>query len=61
MCAADAQLGRYAIPASASLTVDIYAINRRGADPHVFRPERFLEEAQLKMKSWVPFALGPRQ
>ncbi|KAJ6567499.1 cytochrome P450 [Mycena sp. CBHHK59/15] len=61
MSTADAQLGRYAIPAGTSLTVDIYAIHHTASfweDPHVFRPERFEVD---RMKAWVPFALGPRQ
>ncbi|KAJ7503288.1 cytochrome P450 [Mycena galericulata] len=61
MSTADAQLGKYAIPAGTSLTVDIYAIHHTEAfwrDPHVYRPERFETEG---LKSWVPFALGPRQ
>jgi cytochrome P450 len=64
MSAADAQLGCYAIPAGTSLTVNIYMIHHtKGvwADPHMFCPEHFLEEAHLKMKSWVLFALGPWQ
>ncbi|KAJ7183646.1 cytochrome P450 [Mycena filopes] len=61
MSTADAQLGKYAIPAGTSLTVDIYAIHHAEMawkDPHVFNPMRFEEES---LKSWVPFALGPRQ
>lgn len=36
-------------------------------DPHVFRPERFLDEegtgagALIGKESWIPFANGPRQ
>ncbi|KAJ7764674.1 cytochrome P450 [Mycena olivaceomarginata] len=41
MCAADAQLGRYAIPAGTSLTVDIYAINRRRGRPTCVSPRAF--------------------
>ncbi|KAJ7765863.1 cytochrome P450 [Mycena maculata] len=61
MSSADAQLGKYTIPAGTSLTVDIYAIHHTEAvwkDPHVYRPERFDTEG---LKNWVPFALGPRQ
>ncbi|KAJ7471054.1 cytochrome P450 [Mycena latifolia] len=61
MAAADAQLGKYAIPAGTSLTVDIYAIHHTETsweDPHSFRPDRFEKNS---LKSWVPFALGPRQ
>ncbi|KAF8155332.1 cytochrome P450 [Mycena galopus ATCC 62051] len=61
MSAADAQLGRYAIPAGTSLTVDIYAIHHADAvwhDPHAFNPARFENDS---LRSWVPFALGPRQ
>ncbi|KAJ6492569.1 cytochrome P450 [Mycena vitilis] len=61
MSTADAQLGRYAIPADTSITVDIYAIHHTETfwkDPHAFNPDRFEQES---LKSWVPFALGPRQ
>jgi cytochrome P450 len=61
MSTADAQLGKYAIPAGASITVDIYAIHHDETfwkEPHAFKPERFEQES---LKSWVPFALGPRQ
>ena len=33
-------------------------------DPHVFRPERFLDgdgEGLIGKESWIPFANGPRQ
>ncbi|KAJ7909030.1 cytochrome P450 [Mycena leptocephala] len=61
MSTADTQLGKYAIPAGASITVDIYAIHHDETfwkEPHAFKPERFEQES---LKSWVPFALGLRQ
>ena len=60
------RLGPYPIPANTSLICNIYAIHhdpKHWADPHVFRPERFLD---VKPKggledTWLPFAVGPRQ
>ncbi|CAK5269981.1 unnamed protein product [Mycena citricolor] len=61
MSSADGQLGRYGIPAGTSLTINIYAIHHdehNWENPHSFRPGRFEKEG---LKSWLPFALGPRQ
>ena len=60
-------LGKYAIPPNTSLILNLYAVHHNNVvypDPHVFRPERFLDgdgEGLIGKESWIPFANGPRQ
>jgi cytochrome P450 len=60
-------LGKYYIPPNTSLIYNIYAVHHRDdvwGDPHVFRPNRFLEQTEkspILKDAWVAFASGPRQ
>lgn len=58
-------LGKYAIPPQTSLILNLYAIHHSEEvypDPHVFRPERFLDShSSVSKDSWIPFVNGPRQ
>jgi cytochrome P450 len=58
-------LGKYVIPANTSLVLNIYAVHHNAGvypDPHMFLPERFLENGSaLSKDSWIAFANGPRQ
>ncbi|KAH7905603.1 cytochrome P450 [Hygrophoropsis aurantiaca] len=58
----DVTLGNYYIPASTPLVCNTYAVHHSRetwGDPHVFRPERFLQKNGGE--PWVPFSSGPRQ
>ncbi|KAH7919063.1 cytochrome P450 [Leucogyrophana mollusca] len=62
-------LGRYYIPPKTLMICNIYAAHHNGdvwGDPHVFRPERFLEGPQrtkgaLDRDPFLTFSTGPRQ
>ncbi len=56
-------LGKYDIPAGATVLVSPYVIQRRAdvwPDPEVFRPERFMGGAERDTYSYFPFSGGPR-
>ncbi|EGO03905.1 hypothetical protein SERLA73DRAFT_102238 [Serpula lacrymans var. lacrymans S7.3] len=58
-------LGKYHIPPNTPITPNLYAMHHNEtvwSDPHVFRPERFLEDESSELKNaWIPFSSGPRQ
>ncbi|MBP7667074.1 MAG: cytochrome P450 [Burkholderiaceae bacterium] len=57
-------LGSRTVPARTLLRVTPWVIQRDArwfAEPHAFRPERFLvEDAALPRGAWMPFGAGPR-
>lgn len=62
----DRVIGGYVIPAGTNFIVDSYALNSRneywGADPTVYRPDRFLEMSTVKSRyHFWRFGFGPRQ
>jgi cytochrome P450 len=59
-CAADDDLGGYAIAAGTPVLVSVYGVHRApawGADPEQFRPERFSDRNWPK-RAYMPFGAG---
>lgn len=59
------QLGRFEVPAGATVMISPYAIQRRAdlwPEPDAFRPERFEDgpPGQEGPLTWLPFSAGPR-
>jgi cytochrome P450 len=57
------QLGEYVVPAETPVAVSIVALHHRPdvyPDPHVFRPDRFLDQ-KPGTYSWIPFGGGIRR
>jgi cytochrome P450 len=57
------QLGEYVVPADTPVAVSIVALHHREdvyPDPHVFRPERFVDR-KPGTYSWIPFGGGIRR
>lgn len=62
-CTADVMLGKYAIPKNTMALVSLYSLHMDAdywGDPHVFRPERFLDDSGqlVKHECFLPFGLG---
>jgi cytochrome P450 len=57
------QLGDYVLPADTPVAVSIVALHHRAdvyPEPHLFRPERFLEH-KPGTYTWIPFGGGIRR
>jgi cytochrome P450 len=57
------QLGEYVLPAQTPVAINILALHHRSdvyPDPHVFRPERFLDR-KPGTYTWIPFGGGIRR
>ena len=57
------RLGEYVVPADTAVAVSVVALHHRHdvyPDPHVFRPERFLDR-KPGTYTWVPFGGGVRR